>query len=221
MLATTWPSWPAVGDRASRFAAEASALHAACRRHPFVKGILDGTLPADLFSRWVEQDWLYLLTYVDVLGRVSSEGTEVSARLGELGRLTREVELDLHRSFARDRGLTPEQLDRAAPYPATRAYTAFLRVAGTLGSSAVVAALLPCAAGYLAIAREPADAGPYAAWLATYRDPAFVDAVAFLEGALNDVTDLPEPTLRALHAAGAAHELAFWDALWQGPGATP
>jgi thiaminase/transcriptional activator TenA len=207
---------------AERLRNETAPLRAACLAHPFVRGIADGSLEPAVFARWVRQDWLYLQTYVEVLERAaeSAPTKEASARWRELHALTVDQELDLHRGFAKRFGLGPTDLDRTEPYPATEAYRRFLAESAAERYPVLLAALLPCGVGYVTLARtlaeEPSPDDPrYAEWIATYDDPAFREAVAWMEHEL-DAHGSRDRAVLATYAAGARHELAFWDALWRG-----
>ena len=61
------------------FREHAKDVQSACITHPFVMGIADGTLPPSVFSRWVIQDWKYLLTYMKVLERIADDDHEILA----------------------------------------------------------------------------------------------------------------------------------------------
>ena len=225
MPETTSRSSPAVTDRlAVRLRALAAGHRAACRAHPFVRGIEDGSLPPDTFARWVIQDWRYLQTYVEVLEKVADSAPTrgARARWRETAALTRDEELDLHRSFAARFGLDAAALDAAPTWPATAAYTDFLRTQAQTSYALGVASLVPCGVGYVSLAQDlsrgpaPAD-DRYAEWISTYADPAFAEAVAWMEaeldGVVGDVVDIER-----VYRQGAQHELAFWDQLWHGPG---
>ncbi|MFT4628389.1 MAG: thiaminase/transcriptional activator TenA [Myxococcota bacterium] len=201
--------------RAARLREAAAPLRAACRAHPFVLGIGDGSLPPETFARWVVQDWLYLQTYADVLDRAAELA---GGRWAELATLTRDEELRLHRTFAARFGLSAADLDGATPWPATVAYTGFLRTHAD-SYPTLVASLVPCGVGYVELAQglavqPPADPR-YADWVAMYADPVFAEAVAWMEAEL-DAVHADDAALAAVYAAGAAHELAFWEQLWRG-----
>ena len=55
------------------FAAElrraADPIWRAQHEHPFVRGVGDGTLPADRFARYVRQDYLFLVDYARLVAR--------------------------------------------------------------------------------------------------------------------------------------------------------
>lgn len=182
-----------------------------------MQGLADGTLPSARFREWVVQDWLYLLTYVEVLEAAarSAPAAPAQARFTGLAAWTRDVELDLHRAGAARFGLSPSDLDGAAPNAATAGYCRFLRAHAAQGYGPLLASLVPCGVDYLEIARAFSGvvAPPYAAWVETYSDPAFSETVAFLEAEL-DAAPGPAAELETAYAAGAAHELAFWDAVY-------
>jgi thiaminase/transcriptional activator TenA len=187
-----------------------------------VTGLADGSLEPKVFVRWVVQDWRYLLTYAEVLEMLarSAPDSTAAARWSELATFTREEELALHRSYAARFALSDADLDGAADAPATRDYTAFLREQAARSYGHGVASLVPCGVGYVTLAADLA-AGPlpdeprYADWIRAYADPAFAEAVAWMEAEL-DVAPGEEAALQTSYVAGARHELAFWDQLWRG-----
>ncbi|RAL20910.1 hypothetical protein DL240_14625 [Lujinxingia litoralis] len=209
---------------ASRLRRENDALFEAARAHPFVRGIGDGSLPREVFGRWITQDWLYLQGYVVALDAASQLALTESSRhfWGELARLTREVELELHRGLARRFGLPINALDEAAPFGATTSYLATLKAARS-SYPTLVATLTPCAVGYAEIARDldsqnahrPAD---YDAWIATYTDAAFQQSVPIFEAELNRCTAIEGAmmTIEGAYKDAARCELEFWEGLWQG-----
>lgn len=219
---TTWPSSPAVLERSARLRQQAAPLRAACRAHPFVRGIGDGSLPLEIFARWVVQDWRYLLTYVQVLEKVATTAPTAAAgaRWAELATFTRDEELALHRAYAARFDLTEADLDHAMDAPATAAYTGFLQAQAERSYAHGVASLVPCGVGYVTLAAELAE-GPlpseprYADWIHTYADPAFAEAVAWMEIELDRAIG-DEAALETTYRSGAEHELAFWDQLWRG-----
>lgn len=207
---------------ARRLRAEVAPLRAACRAHPFVTGLADGSLAPEVFVRWVVQDWRYLLTYVEVLDALAEAAPTEAARgrWGELADFTRSEELSLHRAFAARFAVSAADLEGAEDGPATRAYTTFLRSQAARSYAHGVAGVLPCGVGYVSLAQElaagPMPADPrYVDWIHTYADPAFAAAVAWMEAELDAASDDHE-ALAPTYRAGAAHELAFWDQLWRG-----
>lgn len=179
--------------------------------HPTVEGIATGDLDPDVFRRWLEQDYLFLLDYVRVFARLAWQAPE--GHLGDLVDLAHDTwhgELDLHRSMAAEFGA---DLGGAMPGPECASYTSFLlAAAGDYGIG--LAALYPCMWGYSSIGRALAERasphGRYRRWIETYADPAFA-SLADRIGAMLDEADPDREAARAAFVQGMDHELAFWN----------
>lgn len=197
-------------------------IRARCESHPFVQGLADGTLPHEFFVRWVSQDWLYLHVYVQVLEQAVALASNPAKREEwmEMLRLTRDVELDLHRGVAREVGLDAKALDSTTPYLATEQYLRTLKAAGKHYAT-IVATLTPCAVGYseiaLALGALPRSPVPlYAAWIDAYLDPAFQAVPTWLEQELDRLPTGDVIHIEEAYAAASRCELDFWDGLWLG-----
>lgn len=223
MRVIMWPLSPVVREnRSVQFRANAATLRLACRHHPFVLGIADGSLPPHVFVRWVIQDWRYLLTYVDILEKLSilAPTKEATEYWGALADFTRQHELILHRSYAKRFGITETELDHATDAPATVLYTEFLKAQVQRSYGHGVASIVPCGVGYITLATELAK-GPmpkdirYADWIHSYSDEAFAKAVAWMEKELDGVFG-DDRELAVTYQQGAQHEFDFWEQLWVG-----
>lgn len=199
-------------------------LFAAAVSHPFVAGIGDGSLPRDLFRRWIVQDWLYLQGYMEALEAAVELAPDSSARgfWRDLAKMTDEEEMDLHRGLARNFGLSADDLDQAVPYESTAHYLLTLR-SSYESYPALVGTLTPCAVGYARIARtlDARQACPepdYAAWIKTYMDPAFQDSVQQFESEIDRHENSHQQVrvIKSAYANAARCELGFWKGLWQG-----
>jgi thiaminase/transcriptional activator TenA len=91
--------------------------------HPFVRGIGDGTLDPERFRFYVRQDYLFLIEYGRLLALACARAPrlELIERFAELAHSTLRTEMDLHRAYAADWGISREQLERERPHTATRA----------------------------------------------------------------------------------------------------
>ena len=179
--------------------------------HPTVAGIASGDLDPDVFRRWLEQDYVFLLDYVRVFSRLAWQAPD--GHLGDLVDLAHETfhgELELHRSLAAGFGA---DLAAATAGPACAAYTGFLlEAAADYGTG--LAALYPCMWGYSTLghrlAADGAPGGRYRAWIETYADPGF----AALSRRIGEMLDEAAPDREVATKAfltGMEHELAFWD----------
>ncbi|MFQ5989670.1 MAG: thiaminase II [Candidatus Methylomirabilales bacterium] len=196
--------------------------------HPFVKGIGDGSLDEKLFKNWVLQDYRYLKEFA----RIFAWAVAKADRLESMGwyaaalNLTLNTEMDLHRQCAAQFGISPEDLEAAPMWPTTRAYTDFLvRTAADGDMADLVAALLPCAWGYVYIAhrlkeRDPPKDRRYADWIAQYASHEFVEAAEWLKTEMNRLAENAgadkREKLTELFVLSSRYEWQFWEMCWAG-----
>ena len=104
-------------------------------RHPFIQGIADGSLSEERFREWLRQDYLYLLAYVRVAaaGVMRAPDEATMKRFSETSHRVLGMELDLHRGYAAEFGLSLAELENAVMNPATQAYSDHLMRTATLG----------------------------------------------------------------------------------------
>lgn len=196
--------------------------------HPFVRGIGDGTLAIETFGLWLRQDYLFLIDYGRILGYAAARAPDLATMRGFAAAMheTLHAEMELHRSYVAEFGITAADLEREAMLPTTRAYVDFLlRTAATADYAEVVAAILPCMWGYSELGRALAGQGlppdeRYARWINTYADDAFATLAQWCRGVLDAVADgLPPHAQRRIEAAfitSSRYELAFWEMAWRG-----
>lgn len=196
--------------------------------HPFVRGLGDGTLEEARFKRWVLQDYLYLREYARVFAWAAAKADRLESMgwYASVLDLTLNTEMDLHRSYARRFGLEPSDLEAEPMWPTTRAYTDFLvRTAADGDMADLLAALLPCAWGYVHVARHlaagdaPEDAR-YADWIAQYASDEFAEAADWLKAELDRVggsaDEAKRARLREIFRISSAYEGLFWEMCWSG-----
>ncbi|MFC7027031.1 thiaminase II [Halomicroarcula sp. GCM10025324] len=205
----------------------AEPIWAATLDHPMVAQLGDGTLDEAPFRYWVRQDYVYLVAYSRVFALGASKAPDLD-RMTTFARLlhsTLDTEMDLHREYAADFGISEADLEATDPSPTTRAYTDFLvRVAATGTFGDLVAALLPCMWGFHETAvRLRADGLPdedrYAEWIRTYSDEEFADLAQWCKDLMADVaadaTDADRERYRDLFRTSTRYEYRFWDAAWR------
>ncbi len=208
--------------------AAARPLWDAQLEHPFVRGIADGSLDPEVFQRWVLQDYLYLKEFARLFAWAAAKADRLDSMqwYAQGLHLTLNTEMELHRQYAARFGLTPQDLEGQEMWPTTRAYTDFLvRTAADGDMAELVAALLPCAWGYVHIAhemsrREPPRDARYADWIAQYASPDFAEAAAWLRGEMNRLAEAATPErrerLKELFLLSSRYEWQFWEMCWQG-----
>lgn len=206
----------------------ADPLWEAQHAHPFVRGIGDGTLDPQRFAFWLRQDYLYLIDYARAFayGVVRAPDLATMTRFSDLLHETLATEMDLHRSYVAEFGVTVADLEQEQKSSITRAYTDFLlRTAATGDFSELLGALLPCMWGYsevgqrLAARGMPADER-FARWIRTYADPEFANLAAWCREETDRVChELPHDALMRVASAfvtSSRYELDFWEMGWQG-----
>ncbi len=197
-------------------------------QHPFVQGISNGTLDPAVFERWVRQDYLYLVEFSRVFAWAAARGDRLDSMSWYAAalHLTLNTEMALHREYAARFGITAEELEAEQMWPTTRAYTDFLvRTAADGDMADLVAALLPCAWGYvhiaerLAASERPADQR-YADWIEQYTSDEFRETAGWLRSEMDRLADGVSAEKRArltdLFVLSSRYEWQFWEMCWRG-----
>ena len=143
--------------------------------HPFVQGIVDGTLPLEKFKYYMLQDAFYLKHYTKVLAIAASKATEADETLYYLqaAQNIQLAELEMHRLTFHELGVTGAELEAFEPAPSAYNYVSHMYNAAYNGDAAeAFAAMFPCPWLYLEIGNRFKDAKPgvalYEQWLALY-----------------------------------------------------
>ena len=130
------------------------------KAHPFVVELAEGTLNRGAFEHWVRQDYRYLQDYARLFALAGTKARDESTMTDLLGvsHTVLETEMDLHRSFAADYGISAAELEATQKAPTCVAYTNFLLRTAYEGSLAeIAAALYPCMQGYLDVGDHMAE----------------------------------------------------------------
>ena len=210
-----------------RLRQQGAGIWDAQHRHPFVRGIGDGTLELEKFKFWLRQDYVFLTEYARLLGLAAarSPDLETMIRFASFLKETVETEMNLHRAYAAEFHISPEDLERESPAPTTRGYSDFLlRVATTADFAELAAALLPCMWAFseigqrLAAQSRPSEAR-YAKWIAMYSSREFAELAQWCRDLVDNLAaGLPERDLLRLEAAfltSSRYELQFWEMAWK------
>ncbi|WP_016856077.1 thiaminase II [Halomonas smyrnensis] len=209
-----------------------SDLTAACQadwraytEHDFVRALGAGTLEADAFRHYLQQDYLFLIHFARAYALAAYKSRDLDELRQAFDGLKTilDVELDLHRGFCRDWGIGEDDLAALPEARATLAYTRFVLDAGSRGDLLDLrVALAPCLVGYGEIANwlraQPftvrGDANPYDAWIAMYQGDEFQSAmqaeIAWLDARLAEVTPARFDQLARLFRDATRLEIDFW-----------
>ncbi len=206
----------------------AGPIWAAQLEHPFVKALGAGSLPRANFEFYIRQDARFLeeLARMFAYGAIKSHRPDILEQMGNFLLDTIRVERELHQGFAREFGLTLEEMETTPFAPTNYAYTRHLLSIGATGNLAeIITSVLPCAWIYAEVGRhfsrlDPlTEEHPYKAWIATYAAPGFEEVGAWLRTTLNELTakktgnDLDQ--LEKIFLTSSRYEYMFWDMAWR------
>jgi thiaminase/transcriptional activator TenA len=201
-------------------------LRAAIHALDFNQELAAGTLTPETFQFYIVQDALYLDQYARALAIAGARGPD-SATLRAFGHYAIEaiaVEQALHARYLREFGVDPASIATAEPSPDCLGYTSFLMATAYHEPWAVLlAALLPCFWLYwdvgTAIARTATADNPYRAWIDTYADEGFGEAVrAVIEStdrAAAEASDTVRDRMATAFIRSCQYEWLFWDGAWR------
>ena len=192
--------------------------------HPFVRGVGDGSLAVEKFKHYVLQDYVYLIEYSRVLAMAAARAQDLDT-MGWFARLldeTLNIEMDLHRGYCAEFGITSVELETTVPAPTTVAYTSYLLQLAHQGSFAeLVASLVPCQWGYweigeyLARQGEPEDAPLYSQWIQMYTSTEFAELADAIRSLLNRLGSRAGPdeldAMERAYLTSLRFEYMFWE----------
>ncbi len=204
-----------------------NSIWQAQHEHPFVRGIGDGTLDSERFGIWLRQDYLFLIDYARFFALAVVRSPDLAA-MTTFAKLLHEImhrEMELHRSYCGEFGITPEELEQSTKLPTTQGYTDFLLRTGTTNSyTELLGALLPCMWGYAELGERLAHQGlpdddRYRRWINVYADPEFAELAEWGRRLVDDAcADLSADRVARVESAfitSSRYELAFWDMAWK------
>jgi len=196
-------------------------LRAAIDALPFNRELAAGTLDVARFRFYIEQDAQYLDQYSRILAMVGVRGPD-GATLRLFAESTLEavaVEQALHSQY-----LTQFGSESAEPSPDCLGYTSFLLATAYHDPwEVLMAAVLPCFWIYWdvgnTIAGQATAENPYRAWIDTYSDEAFGNAVRAVIAATDTAAARASPAVRermmTAFIRSTQYEYLFWDGAYQ------
>lgn len=199
---------------------ENADLAEACLRHPFVRGLADGSLPAEVFARYVAQDVFYLEAFFRAyaLAAARCEGRHDVAVI--FHRLMGGVldELEMHSGHATRLGI---ETGNVTPSPTTAGYVdLLLNTAWHGGLGEIIAVMTPCMRSYAflghALAKQRSENHPYREWIDAYSSDEMDELAAELELLLDEFAE-DSPRVHQLYRRAMEHELDFFSASFGDP----
>jgi thiaminase (transcriptional activator TenA) len=197
-------------------------IYAAILRHPFLRGLTDGSLPRESFKFYAVQDALYLREFARALSLAGAKAPEDDwiIMFNEHAAGALKVERSLHESFFQEFGLTHEAVASTPLAPTNLAYTSYLlAIAYGRPFHEVLAAVLPCSWIYWEVGKELERTGSadplYKRWIGTYASEEFGsvvrDVLAAADKVAERLTSAEREAMRGHFVTTSRYEWMFWD----------
>lgn len=195
---------------------------------PFNRELADGSLATERFQFYLVQDSRYLIGFARALAVAAARagsGGDVAFFAGAAQEAV-VVERDLHESYFARFGMSDADQAAVETSPTCLAYTSFLlATAQTAGYPELIAALLPCFWIYQEVgteilaAQRPGTDNPYLAWIETYADEDYAEAVLTCRQAVDRAAAGAERNTRdamlAAFTRATEYEWLFWDSAYR------
>lgn len=194
-----------------------------CAATPFVRGLIDGTLPEECFRTYMIQDSLYLKQYARMFGLAiyrAQSLRDIQLYASVLCEVT-DSESTVRLRYLQQLGLTDDDITHMQPLPACQTYMDFLQAAANRQDEReLLMAVLPCMLSYSAIFRQAAaqlesSRSRYADFILDYADDAYaaecVRWSAFADAKCSACSDTEQRHLCDVFTQASWLELDFWN----------
>tara|TARA_B000000565_G_scaffold116490_1_gene87838 strand:+ start:917 stop:1582 length:666 start_codon:yes stop_codon:yes gene_type:complete len=197
--------------------------------HPFVRELGNGALPLNKFQYYLKQDYVFLINYCKVLALAASKSSSenMMKRWVSLLNETLNSEMDLHRNFCSDFGISISNLEKTIADTSTKNYCDFLIENANQNSEKFIAvSLLPCQWGYQEIAqnfeKNKFEKGSFhKTWVESYSSNEYQEVTDWLIKYVDEVgknsTSEEVEKYKKLFKLGIEFEIGFWDSAWNSP----
>ena len=194
--------------------------------HPFVRELGNGALPLNKFQYYLKQDYVFLINYCKVLALAASKSSSenMMKRWVSLLNETLNSEMDLHRNFCSDFGISISNLEKTIADISTKNYCDFLIENANQNSEKFIAvSLLPCQWGYQEIAQSFVKnkfetESFHKIWIDSYSSQEYRDVTNWLKNYVDEIgknsTSKEVEKYKQLFRSGIEYEIGFWDSAW-------
>ncbi|TKC19168.1 thiaminase II [Robertmurraya kyonggiensis] len=193
--------------------------------HPFVQELGNGSLKREKFIHYMKQDYVYLIDYAKLFAAAVTKARDLETmdKFAQILHETLHFEMELHRQYAAEFGITREELEATKPTPVNLAYTRYMLNVAQKGNLAeIVSCLLPCAWDYWEIGKllrkqygDKIENNPYKQWIETYDSETFGEGAKWLIDLMDKLAEgLPERELAILEEhfqITSKYEYLFWE----------
>ncbi len=190
---------------------------------PFIKELIAGTLPREVFNRYLQQDALYIENYSRVLANIASRLPEIDqvASFLDFAKDGVAVEEEMHKSYLADTDMSLVEKS-----PACLLYCSILSAQATAPVEVAAAAILPCFWVYHEVGKHikanATDDNPYRKWIDTYDNPWFDKSNSRAIEICDRLAEKTSPDVRKamtdIYVTCTRMEWMFWESAYSGEG---
>lgn len=214
--------WAELMTRAEELWSEITDVYNAILNHPFIKGLVDGSLEEERFRYYIVQDYHYLKSFSRALAILSAKAPSPEQSLLFAAHVTHAITIErqLHQSFLSEWGINPEDFE---PSPTNLLYTSYITsVVYSRPYYEGVSVVLPCYWIYMEVGRELLRRGgsanrAYQRWIETYASEEYGRGVRAVIDIINGfrLTEEQELEVRRHFRIASIFEYMFWDSAYR------
>ncbi|MCY0859559.1 MAG: thiaminase II [Sulfolobaceae archaeon] len=196
-------------------------IYSAILSHPFITGLVDGTLELEKFKYYIAQDFHYLKGFARALAVLSAKSDDDNVMNFFAGQVqtAMNVEAELHRYYIKELNIDVEKIE---PSPTNLAYVNFLL--STVYSRPyheALGAILPCYWIYLEVGKELQKRGSrsevYQKWINTYGGEEYEKSVNEVLRIVDSLKLTKEELdeMKRMFRQASIYEYMFWDSAYR------
>ena len=193
--------------------------------HSFVEALGKGNLPLDLFKRYLQQDYLFLIDFARAWGLAAFKSdniVDIRSACSSLNSIVN-IEINFHVEYCSKWGIKIEELEQGQHALETRAYIEHVFQCGLNGGLLDLhVALAPCIIGYGEIGQKlkssafDNEQNPYLSWIQMYSGNEYQSAVELELNTLNRLFESFDGSSRysellEIFRESTRLESEFWD----------
>lgn len=193
--------------------------------HPFIKGLIDGSLDQAKFRFYMIQDYLYLINHSKIfaIASLKSKDLENISKYASFMDFTLNTEMKVHKIYMERLAITKEEIVSSKEGLVNLSYTNYMLSQAQMGGfEEVIATLLSCAWTYAFIGKYIDQENPqaknhdlYGEWVTMYIDEDFQASAKRYKDDMNILAKYMSPSKKEnileIFKNCCLYELRFWD----------
>jgi thiaminase/transcriptional activator TenA len=201
------------------------AYYTAYMKHPFIRGLADGSLSRERFKKYLIQDTHYLKDYSKVYAYayLLGDGVRELQFLHTCIGVVMAEETNMHIQYLNDFNLDVFSIESMPMERANRAYVDYmLSFAPEMNMKKIFTSAFPCTLTYEYIGKElkkerdgVVEKHYYDPWIDTYAGPEFekfsVDSCWLIDKYCQGISEDEEEELIQIFLTACEYEMRFWD----------